>query len=190
MNISTVYHSQLDWHLVCLGVDMTFDLVIQALIATQNTLRQYVPGLTFNLGFCGYYYDKGLEAENNGSEKLVQNRDAFWWFGHIFNHYQPHLVSEDNLRTYMTQNLEFARMHWIRSTENSYSVSPHHSGVYPVYAPLYRAWGELLNVTMTTTEEYPHLYPSHKRRGFIHNGIMVCINGREGGRCMEGRRGG
>ena len=83
------------------------------------------------------------------------------------------MVNEEELRKYISQNLDFAKEHSIQSLENSYSVSPHHSGVYPVHQPLYRAWAELLNVTMTTTEEYHHLYPSHMRRGFIYQGIMV-----------------
>ena len=147
---------------------------LQALISTQEHLRQYVPGLTFNLGFCGHYYDKGSELEVNGSKKLLQNMEKFWWFGHVYNHYQPHSLNESDLRTYISLNLEFARNHSIPMLENSYAVSPHHSGVYPVHEPLYKAWSELLNVTMTSTEEYPHLYPSHKRRGFTHRGIMVC----------------
>lgn len=145
------------------------------MLHTQTILRQYVPGLTFNLGYCGYFFDKGLESEKNGSLSLVRNRDQFWWFGHIYNHYQPHAMSEQSLREEMLLNLAFARKYNIQSTKNSYSVSPHHSGVYPVYMPLYKAWVELLNVTMTTTEEYPHLYPSHKRLGYIYQGVMVYL---------------
>ena len=154
---------------------MSVCVLLQALLNSQDSLRQYVPGLTFNLGFCGYYYDKGLESEVNGSKYLVEQRDHFWWFGHIYNHYQPHSVTEQDLRKYISQNLEFAKQHSIQSLPNCYSVSPHHSGVYPPHLPLYRAWAELLNVTVTTTEEYPHLYPSYRRRGYVYQGIMVNI---------------
>ena len=63
--------------------------------------------------------------------------------------------------------------HGIPLINNQYSVSPHHSGVYPIYEPLYTAWKEVWNVTVTTTEEYPHFKPFNLRRGFIHNDIMV-----------------
>ena len=54
-----------------------------------------------------------------------------------------------------------------------YSVSPHHSGVYPVHDPLYDAWRRVWGVRVTSTEEYPHLRPDRRRRGFIHRGVMV-----------------
>ncbi len=84
-------------------------------------------------------------------------------------------MTEEGLRENMETNLEFASNHSIPSFKNSYAVSPHHSGVYPVHTPLYRVWSEVANVSMTTTEEYPHLYPDYGRRGFIHMGIMVCM---------------
>lgn len=58
-------------------------------------------------------------------------------------------------------------------TDCSYSVAPHHSGVYPVHEPLYSAWKRVWNIKVTSTEEYPHLRPARLRRGFIHRGIMV-----------------
>lgn len=54
-----------------------------------------------------------------------------------------------------------------------YSIAPHHSGVYPVHEPLYTAWKKVWNVRVTSSEEYPHLYPARLRRGFIHRNIMV-----------------
>lgn len=41
--------------------------------------------------------------------------------------------------------------------DSGYSVSPHHSGVYPVHEILYDAWKKVWNVRVTSTEEYPHL---------------------------------
>ena len=55
----------------------------------------------------------------------------------------------------------------------SYSVAPHHSGVYPVHDPLYDAWSKERQVKVTSTEEYPHLKPAWLRRGFIYRGIKV-----------------
>ena len=129
--------------------------------------------MTFNLGFCAGYYDDGTESEKNGSRSLVRNKDKFWWFGHTLNHSQPHAISEAKLREEIALNIKFALNHSIPVMENHYSVSPHHSGVYPVHDPLYKAWVELLNVSVTTTEEYPHIDPFFERRGFIHYGIMV-----------------
>ena len=44
---------------------------LQALVQTQEKLRSFVPGLTFNLGFCGAYYKRGTPAEVEGSHELV-----------------------------------------------------------------------------------------------------------------------
>lgn len=33
-----------------------------------------------------------------------------------------------------------------------YSVSPHHSGVYPIYNSLYKLWKKIWNVSVTSTE--------------------------------------
>lgn len=45
-------------------------------------------------------------------------------------------------------------------TDSGYSVSPHHSGVYPVHELLYTAWKKVWNIRVTSTEEYPHLRPA------------------------------
>lgn len=54
-----------------------------------------------------------------------------------------------------------------------YAVAPHHSGVYPVHNQLYKAWKSVWGISVTSTEEYPHLRPARFRRGFIHSGIKV-----------------
>ena len=50
---------------------------------------------------------------------------------------------------------------------------PHHSGVYPTHDILYEVWEKTAGVKVTTTEEYPHLKPAWRRRGFIYRNIMV-----------------
>ena len=55
----------------------------------------------------------------------------------------------------------------------SYAVSPHHSGVYPAHDFLYEAWKRVYNLKVTSTEEYPHLYPPRFRKGFIYKNIKV-----------------
>ena len=55
-------------------------------------------------------------------------------------------------------------------------MAPHHSGVYPVHEALYEAWKDVYDIKVTSTEGYPHLYPAHGRKGFVHNDIMVSVN--------------
>ncbi len=55
----------------------------------------------------------------------------------------------------------------------SYAVAPHHSGVFPVHEPLYDAWRRVWGIRVTSTEEYPHLRPARRRRGYTYKNIMV-----------------
>ena len=59
--------------------------------------------------------------------------------------------------------------------DNTYSVSPHHSGVYPTHEALYEAWKEVWGIKVTSTEGYPHLYPAWGRKGFEYKDIQVII---------------
>ena len=46
---------------------------------------------------------------HTGNKELVKNAEKFWWFGHIWNHYQPHLLqTKEQLVKLMKQNYEFA----------------------------------------------------------------------------------
>jgi len=47
------------------GTRMNVDDV-HALVAVQQSFRDKVPGFTFNLGYAGYFYDKGMEEEIKG----------------------------------------------------------------------------------------------------------------------------
>lgn len=146
---------------------------VHALIATQNRIRGMVPGFRFNLGFSGKYFHHGTHDENLGDDMLLRNVEHFTWFSHMWNHQQPHLY--DNLTTLMNDmilNKDFAKEKGI-PTDSGYSVSPHHSGVYPAHELLYMAWKKVWNIKVTSTEEYPHLRPARLRRGFIHRNIMV-----------------
>lgn len=146
---------------------------VQALIATQKRIADIVPGFKFNLGFSGKYFHHGTQEENLGDDMLLRNVGHFNWFSHMWNHQQPHLYN--NLSTLMSEmllNKEFARVNGI-PTDSGYSVSPHHSGVYPAHELLYIAWKKVWNIKVTSTEEYPHLRPARLRRGFIHRNIMV-----------------
>ncbi|XP_034480596.1 bifunctional heparan sulfate N-deacetylase/N-sulfotransferase [Drosophila innubila] len=146
---------------------------VRALIATQKIIGGLVPGFRFNLGFSGKYYHHGTREENLGDDFLLQNVQEFNWFSHMWKHQQPHLY--DNLTLLMAEmqlNFGFAKEHNIPTT-SGYSISPHHSGVYPAHELLYHAWKRVWNVKVTSTEEYPHLRPARLRRGFIHRNIMV-----------------
>ncbi|KAK8384674.1 hypothetical protein O3P69_014327 [Scylla paramamosain] len=153
------------------GVRMTTDDV-KALLDSQWRLRELVPEWRFNLGFSGKYYQNGYPEENAGDRMLLEHVDEFWWFGHMWGHTQPHTLTQEKLEHQMQLNKQFALAHNI-PTDSGYSIAPHHSGVYPVHEPLYDAWKKVWNVRVTSSEEYPHLYPARLRRGFIHRNIMV-----------------
>lgn len=146
---------------------------VQALLASQAALQRLVPGFRFNLGFSAKYYHHGTTQENLGDDSLLKNKHHFTWFCHMWNHQQPHLYSNVTLlEQEMMLNKQFAIEKGI-PTNSSYSVSPHHSGVYPVHEPLYAAWRNVWDVKVTSTEEYPHLRPARLRRGFRHRGVLV-----------------
>ena len=145
---------------------------VHELISVQNKLRKIIPGFTFNLGFSGKYYHKGNDDEDEGDDELLRHSEKFWWFCHMWSHSQPHLYNTSSLESEMRLNKEFAQQHGI-PTDSAYSVAPHHSGVYPVHESLYQSWINVWNVSVTSTEEYPHLRPARLRRGFIHRNISV-----------------
>lgn len=133
---------------------------VKALLATQNRLLKMVPGFKFNLGFSGKYFHHGSYEENLGDDFILENVDKFMWFSHMWNHQQPHLYDNiTQLQGDMLLNKQFAKEKGI-PTDSGYSVSPHHSGVYPVHEFLYTAWKKIWNIRVTSTEEYPHLRPA------------------------------
>jgi hypothetical protein len=148
---------------------------VEAMVKFQESVQKDVPGFRFNLGLSGSYYLKSsLLSEQDGDHAVIEMANHFWWFGHIYDHSQPHLHNTtEELISLMNQNKEFARMHKIPMQENQYSIAPHHSGVYPVHEPLYKAWKTVWNIRVTSTEEYPHLRPPYNRRGFIYKDISV-----------------
>lgn len=153
------------------GTRMTADDV-EALVQSQERLQKEVNNFHFNLGFSGWFYQHGNSLENAGDVKLLEYRHKFWWFGHMWRHEQAHKFEQEKLETSMIKNYQFAKEHNI-PVIHQYAVAPHHSGVFPVHEPLYQSWKNVWDIRVTSTEEYPRLYPSWKRRGFIHKGIMV-----------------
>ncbi|XP_048850864.1 bifunctional heparan sulfate N-deacetylase/N-sulfotransferase 1-like [Brienomyrus brachyistius] len=146
---------------------------VEALLQTQNDLRDHVPNFTFNLGYSGKFFHAGTQEEDLGDDLLLSYAGQFWWFPHMWSHMQPHLFHNQTvLAEQMLLNKRFATEHGI-PTNMGYAVAPHHSGVYPVHVQLYDAWKKVWGIRVTSTEEYPHLKPARFRRGFIHRGISV-----------------
>lgn len=145
---------------------------VDALVDAQNRLEKIVDGFKFNLGFSGKHLHKGNDEEDKGDDYLLQNAKKFRWFCHLWAHIQPHFYqNQSSLETQMQLNKEFAQTHNLQ-IDTTYSVAPHHSGVYPVHEQLYDAWN-VFGVKVTSTEEYQHLRPARLRKGFLFRGIQV-----------------
>ncbi|ESN94414.1 hypothetical protein HELRODRAFT_107720 [Helobdella robusta] len=147
---------------------------VKELVNFQNRIRKenVVENFTFNLGFSGKYYRQGNINEMEGDEFLLASRHNFTWFDHTWSHVQPHKLNFSSLVREMLVNKKFAKIHDLPLYTN-YSVAPHHSGVYPVHDDLYEAWRQVWGLDVTSTEEYPNLYPAKNRKGFIYKGIKV-----------------
>lgn len=146
---------------------------VRAMISVQAKLQERVPGFHFNLGYCGGMFLSGNDEEDEGDWELIKNADKFWWFSHTWLHRQPHKSNDlgwiiDDLK----KNLDFAKEHNI-PVNTSYAVAPHHSGVYPPHDLLYEGWKKVNNLKVTSTEEYPHIYPARFRKGFIYKNVKV-----------------
>ena len=64
----------------------------------------------------------------------------------MFQHLKPHKFDNVSLLIErMELNRQFAVDHDI-PVNNSYAVSPHHSGVYPVHEQLYEAWSKVWKI--------------------------------------------
>lgn len=144
------------------------------IVKFQESVRQkYIKNFHLNLGFVGSGFGRGTQEEVDGAKLLIEKKDEFWWFPHTFRHVKCHSLSLEALRREMQDNRRFADAHGLSDLVGSYSVAPFHAGVYPVHLPLYQAWKEVWNITVTTTEEYPALQPSFARRGFEYEGVRV-----------------
>ena len=122
-------------------------------VETQERISTMVPGFRFNLGFSGKFHHHGTADENLGDDLLLSKADRFTWFGHMWSHQQAHLYENvSQLEQDMVLNKNFALEKGI-PVDSGYSVSPHHSGVYPVHQPLYDMWKKLWGIRVTSTEE-------------------------------------
>ena len=98
-----------------------------------------MPGFRYNLGFSGSTFQMKISSdeEKKADSLLIENRNEFDWFPHMWSHLQPHNFTNENyvdkswnmtLKQHMESNRKFAETHDI-SVDNQYSVAPHHSGL-------------------------------------------------------------
>ena len=146
---------------------------VNRIVESQNAISRIVPGFKYNLGYCGSFYETGDEATKQGDRMLIELAPRFSWFGHTWSHTQLHKLSEEAIIEIMKKDLEFSRSYNLSIEREQYAVTPHHSGIYPIHIPLYRAWSELGHVSVTSTEQYPTLWPHHLRRGFTFQSVKV-----------------
>lgn len=147
---------------------------MKAVINFQNKWKQKIHGFVFMVGFSGkFYQNSNITSENEGDASWLQNSNKFLWFDHMWSHMQPHWWdNKKELCDYMRKGKFFAYRQKLK-VNHGYAVAPHHSGVYPIHEPLYECWRELYDISVTSTEEYPHLKHAYFRRGFKHNNINV-----------------
>uniref|UniRef100_A0A0K0F9S9 [heparan sulfate]-glucosamine N-sulfotransferase n=1 Tax=Strongyloides venezuelensis TaxID=75913 RepID=A0A0K0F9S9_STRVS len=145
---------------------------VDYLIKSQQILRKSISNFSYTLGFSGYFFRKGNILEKKGDEYLIEKKDNFLWFPHMWRHNHAQDHDEPYLKAVMTQNRLFAENFKLPLVKG-YAVSPQHIGVYPILDYLYDAWKEIWDITITSTEEYPHFKPMGARRGFKYNNISI-----------------
>lgn len=145
---------------------------VDYLIKSQKDLRENIDNFTYTLGYSGYFFRRGNSLEEKGDEYLMENKDNFLWFPHMWKHNHAQDHDESYLKAVMAQNRLFAENFKLPLVKG-YAVSPQHIGVYPVLDHLYDAWKEIWNVTITSTEEYPHFKPMGGRRGFKYKNVSI-----------------
>ena len=80
------------------------------MISVQERLSQKIPGFKFNLGFSGRSFKQGDEEEDEGDDCLVEHAHQFTWFGHLYDHEQPHKHTYDEIVRSLNRNEEFAKV--------------------------------------------------------------------------------
>lgn len=84
----------------------------------------------------------------------------------MWRHNHVHEFKEEYLQGFMTQNKLFSDVFFLLiiklilnffknmklNISLGYAVSPLHTGVYPIYDPLYNSWRKIWNITVTSTE--------------------------------------
>lgn len=167
IDIDDIFVGRTGWRLLKEDVD--------AIKTAQESLSTKIDGFKFKLGYSANRFQLSNISDERDGDAYLMRPDVsrnFNWFCHTSKHIKPHEFSEKELIEDFEANRAFAKEHAL-NVDYSYAVAPHHSGVYPVHNPLYRAWKAAYGIKVTSTEGYPHLYPAHSRKGFIHKDIMV-----------------
>ncbi|KAK2560252.1 Bifunctional heparan sulfate N-deacetylase/N-sulfotransferase 4 [Acropora cervicornis] len=80
------------------------------MISEQDRLKQKIPGFKFNLGFSGRGFKQGDDEEDEGDMALIKYADKFTWFGHLYDHEQPHKRTYAEIVKSLKKNEEFAKI--------------------------------------------------------------------------------
>ena len=89
---------------------LMFFFLIQEMISVQDRLSQTIPGFKFNLGFSGRTFKQGDDEENVGDDALLEHAHKFTWFGHLYDHEQPHKHTYEEIVRSLARNEEFAKV--------------------------------------------------------------------------------
>ena len=148
------------------------DTDVDYLVGLENRLSAiFDDSFRFNLGFNALWYEQSFGPKGTddraGDRALVQQRDRFRWFDHFYAHEPARELTYEALVESMTKNGKWADQHDVTRLMGSYAVSPAHSGTWPPYEPLYRAW-QKFGVSAATT--FDILAGTKAQR---HDGITV-----------------
>ncbi|XP_065316692.1 bifunctional heparan sulfate N-deacetylase/N-sulfotransferase 4-like isoform X1 [Gordionus sp. m RMFG-2023] len=144
---------------------------IKSLIDSQNDLRLLVKNFTYNLGFSGMYNNLYSTILRRGYHYLIKNNHNFWWFLHSWDHKNTFLQNLTTINSEIKLNFDFAKRYNL-DISACYSISPAHSGIYPIADILYETW-QNYGIHVSSTYYYPNMYPSSLRRAFIYKNITV-----------------
>ncbi|CAF0876781.1 unnamed protein product, partial [Didymodactylos carnosus] len=146
---------------------------IEALVQSQKFIQKYINNFQFRLGYCGWYFQRGTKEENDADRLLIEYKNEFVWFHHTWKHLKLNkIIDKRQLIDSTERNVEFSRKYRL-PLDPSYTIGPHHSGIYPINPIVYDVWKNIYGWNVTSTENYPYHYPSQQHRGFIYQGIQV-----------------
>ena len=80
------------------------------MLSVQERLAQKIPGFKFNLGFSGRSFRHGNNEEDGGDNAFIEYAHNFTWFGHLYDHEQPHKHSYSEIVRSLTKNEGFAKV--------------------------------------------------------------------------------
>ena len=95
------------------------------MISVQDRLAQKIPGFKFNMGFSGRSFKQGDEEEDEGDNALIEHAQKFTWFGHLYDHEQPHKHTYAEIVRSLNKNEEFAKVprHILESFRSEFTAN-------------------------------------------------------------------